>query len=70
METRQGIAVSPGVAIGPAVVLGAEGFRIPQRLVAVDIVDSEVQRLHGALQSVIADLETHEALASARLGRQ
>ena len=51
-------------------VLGAEGFRIPQRLVAVDIVDSEVQRLHGALQSVIADLETHEALASARLGRQ
>ena len=70
METRQGIAVSPGVAIGPAVVLGAEGFRIPQRLVAVDIVDSEVHRLHGALQSVIADLETHEALASARLGRQ
>jgi len=70
METRQGIAVSPGVAIGPAVVLGAEGFRIPQRLVAVDIVDSEIHRLQGALQSVIADLQTHEALASARLGRQ
>jgi len=38
METKQGIPVSPGVAIGPALVLDTEWFRIPQRLVAPELV--------------------------------
>ena len=33
MEIKRGIAVSPGVAIGPALVLDTEGFRIPQRFI-------------------------------------
>ena len=34
MEIKRGIAVSPGVAIGPALVLDTEWFRIPQRFIA------------------------------------
>ncbi len=36
MEIKRGIPVSPGVAIGPALVLDTEGFRIPQRFVDGD----------------------------------
>ena len=39
MQKLQGIAVSPGVAIGEALVVDNEGFRIPQRFVARDAVD-------------------------------
>ena len=34
MQKLQGIAVSPGVAIGEALVMDTEGFRIPRRFVA------------------------------------
>ncbi len=70
MEIRRGIAVSPGVAIGPALVFGSEGFRIPQKLVAVDIVESEIHRFHGALAASVKEIGLHEELASARLGKQ
>ena len=33
MEILQGISVSPGVAIGEAVILDAEDYRIPYRTV-------------------------------------
>ena len=33
MEIKRGIAVSPGVAIGPALVVDTEGFRIPKRMI-------------------------------------
>ena len=69
METRRGIAVSPGVAMGPALVLGSEGFRIPKRLVHVDAVDSEVQRFRAALAESVQEIQLHEELAAARLGR-
>ena len=36
MQKLQGIAVSPGVAIGEALVMDNEGFRIPRRFVARD----------------------------------
>ena len=48
MEIKRGIAVSPGVAIGPAMVLDAEGFRIPKRFVKESAVVSEVRRLEHA----------------------
>ena len=38
MQRLQGIAVSPGVAIGEALVMDSEGFRIPRRFVARDAV--------------------------------
>ncbi|MGQ0637508.1 MAG: phosphoenolpyruvate--protein phosphotransferase [Planctomycetaceae bacterium] len=70
MEQKRGIAVSPGVAIGPALVLGSENFRIPQRFVRVDAVDAEVSRFHSALAAAVAEISGHEALAASRLGAQ
>lgn len=70
MEIHRGIAVSPGVALGPALVLGSEGFRIPRRLVGVDAVEAELHRLHAALAAAIQEISSHEELASTRLGAQ
>ena len=49
MEIKRGIPVSPGVAIGPALVLDTEWFRIPQRYVEGDRLAEEIQRLRQAL---------------------
>ena len=42
MQVLQGIAVSPGVAIGEAVIIDQEGFRIPQRFVPLHINNIKV----------------------------
>jgi phosphotransferase system enzyme I (PtsI) len=68
MQTRSGIAVSPGVAIGQALLFGAEGFQIPQRFVSVDAVDSEIGRFQSAVDAVSAGLEENQRVASERLG--
>lgn len=68
MQTRSGIAVSPGVAIGEALLFGAEGFQIPQRFVSVDAVQSEVGRFRAAIDAVSAGLEENQRVASDRLG--
>ncbi|MSR60206.1 MAG: phosphoenolpyruvate--protein phosphotransferase [Planctomycetaceae bacterium] len=70
MERNRGIAVAPGVAIGPALVLGSEDFRIPQRFVRVDAIETEVARFRAALVAAVAEITEHEALASSRLGEQ
>lgn len=70
MLTRTGIAVSPGVAIGPAMLLGADSFRIPQRFVSVDAVEVEVERFQKALETVSKAIEDNERIAGERLGDQ
>jgi phosphotransferase system enzyme I (PtsI) len=70
MEVRRGIAVAPGVAIGPAFVLGAENFRIPQRFVKIDAVESELERFQTAVGAVCHEIEVNEKLARDRLGQQ
>ena len=70
MLTRRGIAVSPGVVSGPAMVLGAEDFRIPQRFVRVDVVETEVSRFHVALDAACDELAENENIATEQLGRQ
>ena len=54
MEYRYGIAVSPGVAIGPALVLDTEGVLIPHRTVPPGQVEAEVARLNRALDETAA----------------
>ena len=54
MQKLQGIAVSPGVAIGEALVMDNEGFRIPRRFVARDAVDDELERLDKAIAAAAA----------------
>src|ERR1700674_4072938 len=70
MEIKRGIAVSPGVAIGPALVLDTEWFRIPQRVVAAEQVPDEIERLHRALAAAAADARANKQAVSEKLGRQ
>ncbi len=68
MEYRYGIAVSPGVAIGPALVLDTEGVLIPHRTVPPGQVEAEVARLHLALDETAASARDDRERMTARLG--
>jgi len=68
MQTLQGIAVSPGVAIGEALVIDNEGFRIPRRFVMRDAVEDEVARLSKAVDSVAGEIVCNRDAISEKLG--
>lgn len=68
MLIRRGIAVSPGVVIGQAFVLGAEDFRIPRELVSVDAIESETHRFHNALDAVCREIAENAQQAADQLG--
>ena len=57
MERLQGIAVSPGVAIGEVLVMDNEGFRIPRRFLPRDAVEDELERLNRAIAAATAEIE-------------
>ena len=56
MVELQGIPVSPGVAIGPALVLDSDGHRIERSTVPPHKVDAERSRLAAAMDAVQTDL--------------
>jgi phosphotransferase system enzyme I (PtsI) len=56
MHKFEGIAVSPGVAVGEALVMGNEGFRIPRRFVTRDSVEYELERLDKAIKDASAEI--------------
>ncbi len=70
MDIKRGIAVSPGVAIGPALVLDTEGFRLPHRTVEPARREAEVSRLRGALREAVAEARGQQQKVSAQLGAQ
>jgi len=70
MQKLQGIAVSPGVAIGEALVMDHEGFRIPRRFVARDAVDQELERLDRAISASGQEVERNRDSVSRQLGEQ
>src|SRR5688500_10934875 len=70
MDIKRGIPVSAGVAIGPALVLDTEWYRIPQRYVDPARVDAEIARLHLALRAAAGEARGHEKTIHDRLGRQ
>ena len=70
MLALQGIAVSPGVAIGEAFVVDHEGFRIPQRFVSQDAVAYESERLQRALDAVAEEIEDNRNTIDAQLGTE
>ncbi len=70
MQRLQGIAVSPGVAIGEALVMDTEGFRIPRRFVARDVVDFELERLDKAIAEAGVEIQTHRDAVARELGQQ
>lgn len=70
MQIKRGIAVSPGVAIGPAMVLGTENFRIPQRFLTASAVEFETNRFRRVLEVVCDEMSHDVNLARERLGDQ
>ena len=70
MLKLQGIAVSPGVTIGEALVLDAEGFRIPRRFVERSAVDTELARLAAAVAEATSEIERNRDAIRSELGDQ
>src|SRR5215475_2375494 len=70
MEIKRGIPVSPGVAIGIALVLETEGIRIPRQFVPKSQTKNEVDRLHVALKLAVEDTHTNQDAISEKLGKQ
>jgi len=68
MEILRGISVSPGTAIGEAVILEAEEYRIPYREVSAEHVPEELARLDAAIAKAIDELGKQEEWLSANLG--
>jgi len=68
MERLQGIAVSPGVAIGEALVYDNEGFRIPRRFLTRDAVEEELDRLDRAIEASAAEVEKNRQQVAEQLG--
>jgi phosphoenolpyruvate-protein phosphotransferase (PTS system enzyme I) len=70
MLKLQGIAVSPGVAIGEALVMDNEGFRIPRRFVTRDTVVDELERLDKAIAASATEISRHRDAVALELGEQ
>ena len=70
MQILKGIAVSPGVAIGEAMIIDNEGFRIPRRFVARDAVEDELSRLDAAISSVANSIEENRRAVTEQLGEK
>ena len=70
MQIYRGIAASPGVAIGEAMIVDHEGFRIPRRFVVDDAVNDELRRLHVAIEEVAEEITRNRDAVSEQLGEQ
>lgn len=70
MQTLRGIAVSPGIAIGPAVFIDPHGQRLPRRKIAPESVAAELDRLAQGLATAQTEAETAESAARLRLSPQ
>jgi phosphotransferase system enzyme I (PtsI) len=68
MELRRGTAVSPGIAIGPALVLDTEGVRIPTKTVPPEQVEDEIARLDRAIAAASGDAQSRQKLLADRFG--
>jgi phosphotransferase system enzyme I (PtsI) len=68
MITKRGISASPGVAIGPALVLDAEEYRIPRRTIDAADVPAEIRTLDAALENSRQEVAELRAAAARKLG--
>lgn len=68
MLRLQGIAVSPGVVIGEALVVDNEGFRIPRRFLPRDAIEREIDRLATAIDETTAEINESRRRITEQLG--
>jgi len=69
MEIVRGISVAPGVAIGEAVILDAEDYRIPYVTVSESEVGRELERLEAAFETSARELADQLEWLATNLGR-
>jgi phosphotransferase system enzyme I (PtsI) len=70
MLTKRGVAVSPGVVIGPCLVAGTDSTYVAQRKLSPLKVEAELARLKTAFDQTEKEISENEKLASERLGKQ
>jgi len=70
MEIRKGIAVSPGVAIAPAIVLDSEQFRIPRRSIEPPEVETELGRFRTAVEHAQGEVRALRARVTSDVGEK
>ncbi|MBI2803661.1 MAG: phosphoenolpyruvate--protein phosphotransferase [Planctomycetes bacterium] len=70
MEIKRGIPVSPGVAIGTALIVETEGVRIRRRFIDRARVSDEIARLKQALNEAVADAHANRDAISDKVGKQ
>lgn len=68
MLELQGIAVSPGVAIGKALILDREGYRITRTQIDSADRNNETERLRTAIAAASTRLETHQEKSTRTIG--
>jgi phosphotransferase system enzyme I (PtsI) len=68
MITKKGINASPGVAIGPALVLDAEEYRIPHRKTDAAQRPAQVRNLDAALHASRQEVSELRVAAARKLG--
>ena len=70
MLVLKGIAASPGVAIGPAVLLPGENFALSQQYIQENEIATETQKIHQAMQKTLAELDECEQKVLGTLGAE
>jgi phosphotransferase system enzyme I (PtsI) len=70
MKRKEGIGVSPGIAIAQAVVIDNEEFDIPERHVPVDHAQSELDRLNQAIEISQQEIRDLQARTVERIGKE
>jgi phosphotransferase system enzyme I (PtsI) len=70
MHIRRGIAVCPGIAIGPALVMDTEGVRIPTQTVPPEQTEAEVLRLRQAVGEAVLEAAVRQKELTDKHGRE
>ncbi len=68
MLILRGIAASPGLAVGDAMILASEGYRIPRRLAPRAACDDEIQRLERAVSCAADEMIANRDAVARELG--
>lgn len=70
MLELQGIAVSPGVAIGKVLILDREGYRITRSQINSSDRHNEIERLRTAIAEASSRLDEHRQHSTATIGKE
>ncbi len=70
MLELQGIAVSPGVAIGKVLILDREGYRITRSQINSSDRQNEIERLRTAIAEASSRLDEHRQHSTKTIGKQ